>query len=69
MKNHRCLTPPECVPSWEPVPQQNGESGSFAEEQIWGGIVTREEVPSDREFRFAVSTISSFKNLFSMANF
>lgn len=57
MGNHRCGTPLDCVPSWKPVTEEAGESGEFAEEQLWGGELTKEEDNSNREFALMVSII------------
>jgi hypothetical protein len=55
MGDHRCLTPPDCVPSWRPVTERGGESGDFAEEQLWGGELTKEDDKSNRKFALMVS--------------
>jgi hypothetical protein len=57
MGDHRCLTPPDCVPSWMPVTGKGGESGEFAEEQLWGGMITKENDKSNRKFALMVSII------------
>jgi hypothetical protein len=55
MGDDGCLIPLDCIPSWRLVTERGGESGEFAEELLWGGMLTKEDDKSNRKFALMVS--------------